>query len=59
MLNKFSNISHHNIDKYKMTDCVIINETELRHEMRENKIEITNLMKNFTIQDKISSCHQR
>ncbi len=42
-----SNISHHNIDKYKMTDCVIINETELRHEMRENKIEITNLMRKF------------
>ncbi len=42
-----SNISHHNIEKYKNTNCVIINETELRHEMRENNAEITSLMRKF------------
>lgn len=31
-----SNIGFHSIDKYKNIDSVIINETELRHELRDN-----------------------
>ena len=32
-----SNIGYHTIQKYKNVDCVIINETELRHELRDKK----------------------
>ena len=32
-----SNIGYHTMDKYKKIGCVIINETELRHEMRNKR----------------------
>lgn len=35
------NIGHHSLEKYKFANCIVINEAELRHELRdkENKIE--------------------
>ena len=30
-----SNIGYHTIQKYKNVDCVVMNETELRHELRD------------------------
>lgn len=40
-----SNVGYHNMDKYKGTDCVVINETELRHEMRNKSLSTKLLMK--------------
>ena len=39
-----SNIGYHTMDKYKKIGCVIINETELRHEMRNKSSSIKLLM---------------
>jgi len=38
-----SNIGYHSIQKYKNIDCVVMNENELRHELR-NKSDKTNLL---------------
>ena len=38
-----SNIGYHSIQKYKNIDCVVMNENELRHELR-NKSDNTNLL---------------
>ena len=47
-----ANISYHSMKKYKNVDCVIINNSELRHELR-NKIDKTEkLMK--LVSDKIN-----
>ena len=40
-----SNIGYHTMDKYKGTNCVVINETELRHEMRNKSLPTKLLMK--------------
>ena len=40
-----SNIGYHTIQKYKNVDCVIINETELRHELRDKNGRIDILTK--------------
>ena len=46
-----SNIGYHSIQKYKKVDCVIINQVELRHELRDknskNEILIKRLAKNI------------
>ena len=40
-----ANIGYHTMDKYKCVDCVIINETELRHELREKQGALEPLIK--------------
>ena len=40
-----SNMGHHSIDKYRNIDCLIVNETELRHEMRNKSLPTKLLMK--------------
>jgi rfaE bifunctional protein kinase chain/domain len=40
-----ANIGYHTMDKYKRVDCVIINETELRHEFRKKQSAIEPLIK--------------
>mgnify|MGYP000306580199 CR=1 FL=1 len=40
-----SNIGYHTMDKYKNVECVVINETELRHETRNKSSPIKLLMK--------------
>tara|TARA_Y100000816_G_C26101318_1_gene583767 strand:- start:874 stop:2394 length:1521 start_codon:yes stop_codon:yes gene_type:complete len=42
-----NNIGYHSLENYKKVDCIIINEKELRHEMRNRTNEIKNLIKNF------------
>ena len=43
-----SNIGYHTMDKYKNVECVVINETELRHETRNKSSPIKLLMKKFS-----------
>ncbi len=43
-----ANIFHHNLNLFKKTSCTIINEGELRHEMRDKHSEIDYLMKNLS-----------
>ena len=42
-----ANAGHHAINKYKNLDCLIINEAELRHELRNKNENIKNLAKNL------------
>lgn len=42
-----ANSGHHAINKYKNLDCLIINEAELRHELRNKNENIKNLAKNL------------
>ena len=39
-----ANIGYHTMNKYKNIDCTIINETELRHELRDRESNIEDLM---------------
>ena len=43
-----NNRGSHSIIKYKGSHNLIINESELRYEMRDNKTQITNLVKRFS-----------
>jgi len=43
-----SNVGYHSMRKYKNVDCVIINEKEIRHEMRDKNGKIEILMKNLS-----------
>ena len=43
-----SNIGYHSILKYKNVDCVIINENELRHELRDKNQNIELLIKKLS-----------
>jgi len=43
-----ANSSYHTLNKYKKADCVIINESELRHELRSREGELKNLMKKLS-----------
>ena len=47
-LNAF-NSSHHSINKYKNIDFLIINESELRHEMRDKYSKVETLTKKISI----------
>ena len=42
-----SNIGYHTMDKYNNVACVVINETELRHETRNKSSPIKLLMKKY------------
>ena len=43
-----ANIGYHMMNNYKGIDCVIINETELRHELRDRETDIDSLMIKLT-----------
>ena len=43
-----ANIFHHRLDMFKKTSCTIINEGELRHEMRDKYSEIDLLIKKLS-----------
>jgi len=42
------NIGHHSLQKYNFCHCIVINETELRHELRDKESKIEYLIKNFS-----------
>tara|TARA_B100000700_G_scaffold329607_1_gene451953 strand:+ start:1392 stop:2921 length:1530 start_codon:yes stop_codon:yes gene_type:complete len=44
-----ANVGYHTISKYKNADLVIINETEMRHEMRDKSEKIINLIKKLAL----------
>lgn len=48
-----ANRGFHTMNKYKNLDCVIINETELRHELRDKNGQVNDLMKKLANQIKI------
>ena len=48
-----SNIGHHSINKYNDIDCLVINENEIRHEMRDKEGKLTNLMIRLSKKNKI------
>jgi bifunctional ADP-heptose synthase (sugar kinase/adenylyltransferase) len=43
-----ANIGYHTMNNYKNIDCAIINESELRHELRDRESDIEILMKRLT-----------
>jgi bifunctional ADP-heptose synthase (sugar kinase/adenylyltransferase) len=43
-----ANIGYHTMNNYKNIDCAIINEAELRHELRDRESDIETLMKQLT-----------
>ena len=48
-----SNIGYHSIQKYRSVDCVVMNETELRHELRDKNEKLKILVKKLTNMIKI------
>ena len=48
-----ANIGYHSMSKYKNVDCLIVNEKELRHEMRDKKGNVEPLIKKFSIKQNI------
>ncbi len=50
-----ANIGYHSMRKYNNIDCVIINETELRHELRNKNEKVESLMKELAFSRKISN----
>ena len=40
-----SNVGYHTIQKYKNLDCVVMNETELRYELRDKNSNVDKLSK--------------
>ena len=48
-----SNISFHGLRKYKRVNCVIINDRELRHELRDKSSNVKILMKKLCSQQKL------
>ena len=50
-----SNTISHNLKKYKSIDFMIINENELRHEMRSKNENIEDLIKEFSLEQKIKN----
>ena len=50
-----ANIGYHSMRKYKNIDCVIVNEKELRHEMRDKNSRIEILIKKFSIEQDIKN----
>ena len=45
-----ANLRYHSIAKYQNIDCVVINEAELRHELRERNKDLDILMNDFSDQ---------
>ena len=50
-----SNIGHHTIKKYKNVDVMVINESELRHELRDNNSDLKFLAKKLIKDIKIKT----
>jgi len=50
-----ANVGYHSMLKYQQVDCVIINVTELRHELRDKKSEVESLMKKLANGRKINN----
>ncbi len=50
-----ANIGYHSMRKYKNLKCLIINEKELRQELRNKNEKIENLMMSFALDQKISN----
>ncbi|MDC0052030.1 PfkB family carbohydrate kinase [bacterium] len=50
-----ANIGYHSMKNYKNTNCVIINESELRHEMRNKNDKIELLMKSLSYKQNIKN----
>ena len=50
-----ANIGYHSMGKYKNIDCLIVNEKELRHEMRDKKSHVEPLIKKFSLKQNISN----
>ncbi|MDA9696728.1 PfkB family carbohydrate kinase [Candidatus Pelagibacter sp.] len=46
-----ANRGYHSLLNYKKSDLIIVNENELRHEMRDKQTEIKNLMKKFSLRN--------
>jgi bifunctional ADP-heptose synthase (sugar kinase/adenylyltransferase) len=44
-----ANIGYHTMNNYRNIDCAIINETELRHELRDRDNSVENLMKELAV----------
>ena len=50
-----ANIGYHSMSKYKNIDCLIVNEKELRHEMRDKKSHVEPLIKKFSMKQNIKN----
>ena len=50
-----ANVGYHSMRKYKNVDCVIINEKEIRHELREKNEKVEVLMKQLTNEQNIKN----
>jgi len=50
-----SNIGYHTIQKYHNVDCVVMNETELRHELRDKNEKLNILIKRLAKKIKIKN----
>ena len=50
-----ANIGYHSMRKYKNIDCVIINEKEIRHELRDRNGTINDLMKRLSYEQNIKN----
>jgi len=50
-----SNIGYHSMRKYKNVDCLIINEKEIRHEIRDRSSDLKILIKKFSKDQKIKN----
>ena len=50
-----ANVGYHSMRKYKNVDCVIINEQEIRHELRDKNGNIKSLMKRLAQEQKIKN----
>lgn len=50
-----SNKGYHNLNKYKSVDCMVINEAELRYELRDNTNKVELLMKKLKSKLKVAN----
>jgi len=50
-----ANVGYHSMRKYKNADCVIINEQEIRHELRNKNSSTESLMKRLSREQKIKN----
>ena len=48
-----SNRNNHNFDNFKNINCLVINEDELRNELKDTETNLNKLIKNFSLQKKI------
>ena len=50
-----ANIGYHSMRNYKNADCLIVNEREIQHEMRDRNSKTEILMKKLSFQQKIKN----